>query len=81
MKALVAPALVAAFAFAAPAVAEPRSPRPVTEAAMQEGMPAPKMREQRVCAVDTVTGSRIPRKACYTRQQWRDMNVQLPAGL
>lgn len=81
MKALIAPAIVAAIAFAAPAVAEPLSPKPVTEAASQDGVPAPKMREQRVCAVDAVTGSRIPRRACYTREEWRNMNVILPDGL
>ncbi|NJR80742.1 hypothetical protein [Sphingomonas corticis] len=81
MKALIAPAIVAALAFAAPAAAEPLSPKPVSETASQDGMPAPKMREQRVCAVDTITGSRIPHKTCHTREEWRNLNVELPAGL
>ena len=81
MKHLIAPAIVAIFAVAAPATAEPLSPKPVTEAAVQDGVPATRVREQRVCLVDSIVGSRIPRRACHTREQWRDLNVQLPANL
>ncbi|KQT31190.1 hypothetical protein ASG29_14515 [Sphingomonas sp. Leaf412] len=70
-----------ALSVATPAPAEPLAPKPVTEAAAQDGMVAPKVREQRVCLVDTIIGSNIPRKACHTRSEWRAMNVDLPAGL
>ena len=26
--------------------------------------------DQKICIVDTITGSRIPRRACKTRAQW-----------
>ncbi|QKS01478.1 hypothetical protein F9288_18995 [Sphingomonas sp. CL5.1] len=30
---------------------------------------------QRICWVDTVTGSRIPTKECHTRAEWQKMGV------
>lgn len=75
MKALFALAAVAAVS--SPAFAEPRAPKPVTENAAQDGIPAPRAREQRVCLVDTITGSRIPKRECRTRSDWASRNVDL----
>ena len=80
MKALIAAATLA-IAFGTPALAEPRAPKPVSETATQDALPAPKVREQRVCLIDTPTGTRIARKDCHTRAQWRAMDVDLPKNL
>lgn len=82
MKTLIAIAAAAAsLAAVAPVSAEPLSPKPVSEAAAQDGMPAPKVREQRICFVDTITGSHIPTKECRTRSDWSAKGVKLPAGI
>ncbi|MGJ3627786.1 hypothetical protein AB5I41_13895 [Sphingomonas sp. MMS24-JH45] len=72
MKTLIAIAAAAAATVAATAGAEPRAPRPVTEAAAQDGVPAPAANpRQRICFVQEVTGSRIPVRACETRAHWQ----------
>mgnify|MGYP003705377327 CR=1 FL=1 len=83
MKTLIAiAAATASLAAVAPASAEPLSPKPVAGAAVQDGIPASKkLREQRVCFVDKITGSNIPTKECRTRSDWTAMGVKLPAGI
>ena len=88
MKTLFAIAATAATALtvaaaAAPASAEPLAPRPTTEAAAQDGVPAPTVADpkQRICFVNDVTGSRIPARVCQTRARWQAMGQPLPAGL
>ena len=82
MKTMIAiVAAAAGIATLSPAAAEPLAPRPVTEAAMQDGLPAPNAKAQRICIVDNVTGSRIQRRECRTREQWEARDVQLPANL
>lgn len=84
MKTMIAIAAAAAsLASFAPASAEPLAPKPVSEASSQDGLPAPKTAspQQRVCLVDTITGSRIAQKECRTRDGWKAIGVKLPAGL
>ena len=81
MKSIVAIAAASLIAAVSPAAAEPLAPKPVAEAAAQEGVPAPKAQRQRVCVVDTITGSRLPVKQCHTREEWRARGVDLPAGI
>lgn len=84
MKTLIAfTAAAAALAATAPASAEPRTPKPVTEAAAQDGVPAPKLADpkQRICFVQDVTGSRVPVRTCNTRARWQAMGQALPAGI
>jgi predicted secreted protein len=64
--------LFLAAAVAASAPAADRAPADAPSA-------APTTRPQRYCITDTITGSRVPRKVCQTREQWRDQGVELPA--
>lgn len=70
-------ALVAAATATTPALADPLTTKPADTA--EAPAPAPK-KVQRVCLVDTVTGSRVAHKTCRTREEWARMNVELPAA-
>ena len=45
------------------------SPQPVADQPRQTSESGARA-EQKICVVDVVTGSRIPRRSCKTRAQW-----------
>lgn len=61
---------------AAPAAPDPRpaaSPSAASApAAAAEAQPA-KLDRKRYCVVDTITGSRLPRRQCRTRAEWLNL--------
>ena len=72
MKAQFLIAATAAAVIAIPATARTVAPAPVAPAPASTATPSP---TQRVCIVDTVTGSLIPMKVCHTRADWAKMGI------
>ncbi|WEK43579.1 MAG: hypothetical protein P0Y64_01735 [Candidatus Sphingomonas colombiensis] len=64
--------IVAAVSLAAPASARTVAPPPVAPIAAPSTTPSP---AQRICVVDTLTGSRIPTKVCHTRADWARLGI------
>ena len=64
--------LAAALAVATPAepAAAPIPPSDKAPVALKATSIKPSEDFRRVCVVDTITGSRIPRKFCQTRAEW-----------
>lgn len=75
-KTLLSSLAVAALAFAAPALAAGPEAATTNAAAAADGavvanaVQATPAGERRYCVVDTITGSRMPRKVCKTRKEW-----------
>ena len=63
--------IAAAMTVAAPAGARTVAP-PMVPIAAQSSTPSP---TQRVCVVDTITGSHIPTKLCHTRAEWAKLGI------
>ncbi len=58
------------IATAAPAMARDTAPTPPAQSIEA---PAPKA-ETRYCISDTISGSRLPKKVCKTRDQWIEVD-------
>lgn len=77
-------ASVASLFAAIPAIAAPAIPaKPAVAAAAAVAADSTSARQanpqQRICFVDTITGSRIPVRHCDTRANWSRMGVDVQA--
>ena len=70
--------LLATPAFAADPRPAPSPAEPAAAAAPADTAPA---RAKRYCFVEAPTGTRIERKVCKTRAEWRAIGQDIPAGL
>lgn len=78
MKTIFVTAASVASLFAAiPAIAAPIPAKPATVESDSARQANP---QQRICFVDTITGSRIPVRHCDTRANWARQGIEVPVA-
>lgn len=63
---------------AQPAPAPTATPAPEPTASLNLDRPAT---ERRYCYDTEITGSRLTKRVCHTRADWKDLGVMVPEGL
>lgn len=81
MQTTILTAAIASLIAAVPAVAEPRTAPSPAPAAQEEAGVAPGASKQRYCYRTEMTGSRLTKKVCRTRAEWKVEGVIVPANL
>lgn len=83
MKAIVITAALSSLIAIAPAGAEPTVAKPAAEAQVEktDAMPAKRSAKTLYCYELESTGSRITKRSCRTRTDWKAVGVNVPANL
>lgn len=82
MKATIITAALSSLIAIAPAVAEPTVAKPAADAQVERTEAMPKHNAKTLYCYDLEsTGTRITKRSCRTRADWKSVGVNVPANL